>query len=1161
MPSVVKQCDRIAHFFFARWVDMAALLAILCSFAPFSAAQTSVLTCQNDNARTGQNITETILTPTNVSGGFFGKLFSRDVDGYVYAQPLVVSGLTAGGKKRNVVIAATGHNTVYAFDADDLAAVLPLWQTHLGSPVPTPNGYFGGRYGPYHDIPIEIGIIGTPVIDAGTDTLYVVAFTQDADGGPYHQMLHALDTATGQEKTGSPVEITGSVAGTGDGSVGAVVSFLPMQCLQRPALLLDHGILYVAFASHADTNPYHGWVFAYDAATLTQTGIFCTTPNGDEAGIWMSGAGPAADADGNVFCMTGNGAFTAATGGADYGESFLKLGFKKGTLGALDYFTPFNVVTLNFSDTDLGSGGVLLLPDQPGTLPHLLVGAGKEGKIYLVNRDTGAMGQFNPAFDSTVQMLGSTVGGCWSKPAYFNQTLYYATNRDFLKALPLITADTQPAQIAALPSSQSPSYYNYPGATPSISANGNTNGIVWTLESAGTAVLHAYDAADVSRELYRSSALAVRDAPGAYVKFTVPTVANGKVYVGTQYKLCAFGLGEFLQAPSISPVSGNYFPAVTVSLSNIVPDAEMHYTTDGTTPTAASPLYTAPFTLTQPTTVQAFAMKAGTVPSGIAAAYYLVDSGPGDGRGLLGIYYDTANLTGNTYSQVDAAVDFAWGGLAPVAGVPAVGWSARWTGKLLPRCTGLVTFALVSEDGVRLWINDQLLIDNWTYHTAQENTGTINLTAGQAVNIKIEHFQAQADSLLQLSWSGPGLARQIVPQSQLYSGESQPVETPQIAPGGGSFTPSVLITLTDATPNAEIHYTMDGSVPTAASARYTVPFPLTKSAIVRVIALRADRPDSGITQAVFTLNPNLALPVFALNSGGPAFAPFAEDMDFVGGSGHTRVGVVDTSGVTNPAPQPVYQSERIGDFTYTLPNLTPNAPYVVRLHFAENTAANPGERVFDVRLNGQPVLTHFDIYAAVGPLKAIAPEFLTSSDSTGMLTIAFATVTGAAKSSGIEVFAVNGNVTVTGAILLDNISPTAPAQNIRFEFRPVSGAASFTRTAAIKPSGGFAFADIPADVYHVALKGDKWLQKVVRVDATQGTVFTGAILLGGGDANNDNIVDIADFGILVNAYGTLYDGMVPGNGYDAAADFNCDGAIDIADFGILVNNYSAEGDP
>ena len=1159
MPSVVKLCDHIANIFSARFVQTSVFTALLCGLAHFSLAQTSVLTYQNDNARTGQNLRETLLNPANVSGGFFGKLFSRDVDGYLYAQPLVVSGLTIGGKTRNVVLAATGHNTVYAFDADDLAAVLPLWQTHLGSSVPTPGAAFGDRYGPYHDIPIEIGIVGTPVIDAAAGTLYVVAFTQDADGGAYHQMLYALDISTGQQKAGSPVEIKGSVPGTGDGSVAGVVSFLPMQCLQRPALLLDHGTLYVAFASHADTNPYHGWMFAYDPATLAQTGLFCTTPNGDEAGIWMSGAGPAADADGNIYCMTGNGAFTAAAGGADYGESFVKLGLTNGSLSALDYFTPFNQQVLNFSDFDLGSGGVLLLPDQAGTVPHLLVGAGKEGKIYLLNRDTGAMGQYHPVLDNAVQTLIGATGGCWSKPAYFNQTLYYATNRDFLKAFPIIASDTQPAQIAALPASQSPAFFNYPGATPSISANGNADGIVWALEAAGTATLHAYDAADVSKELYSSNTLAVRDAPGAYVKFTVPTIANGKVYVGTQYKLSAFGIGEFLQAPSISPVSGNYFPSVQVSLSNIVPDTEMHYTTDGTPPTAASPLYTAPFTLTDTTTVQAFAMKTGAVPSGVATAYYLIDKGPGDGKGLLGIYYDTVNLNGNTFSQVDSAIDFAWGGNAPVAGLPAVGWSARWTGNLLPRCTGPLTFYMLSEDGVRVWVNDQLLMDNWTYHTTQEDSGTISLVAGQAIHIKIEHFQAQPDSQLQLSWSGPGLARQVIPQSQLYSGESQPVQTPQIVPGGGSFSPSVTVTLKDATPDAEMHYTTDGSAPTAASARYTAPFALTKSAVVRVIALRADRPDSTITQAVFTLNPNLAAPIFALNAGGPAFAPFAEDADFVGGAGHTRVGDVDISGVTHPAPQPVYQSERIGDFTYTLPDLTPNASYIVRLHFAECTAANAGERVFNVSVNGQPVLTNFDIYAAVGPLKALAPEFMTNADSTGTITIAYTTVTGAAKGSGIEVFAANASVTITGAVLLDNISATAPAQNIRFEFRPASGAASFTRTAAIKPSGGFAFADIPADVYNVAIKGDKWLQKVVRVDAAHGTVFTGAIPLSGGDANNDNVTDIADFGILVNAYGG--DAATAGSGYDTAADFDCDGAIDIADFGILVNNYASEGDP
>lgn len=400
--------------------------------------QVNVLTQHNDNARTGANLEETILNTSNVRPGRFGELFSRAVDGQIYAQPLYVSNLAMrDGGTHNVVYVATEHNSVYAFDADDPDQSTPLWKVNLGPANVTPNGDFGCSpeqcpFGPYHDLFPELGITGTPVIDLRAQTLYLVAFSKEF--GVYHQRLHALDITTGAEKVGAPVEITGSVPGSGDGSVDGRITFDPMQHLQRPALLLSNGVLYIAFASHADYNPYHGWVFAYDAITLTQLGIYCTTPNGGAGGIWQSNQGPAADANGNVYFMTGNN--RVAKPDLDLpnlGETFVKLSLGAGKrLTVTDYFTPCNQCCLDKGDTDLGSAGPLLIPD---TDPPLLVGVGKQGRAYLLNQDN--LGQYQggqtpscPAIttecstcldDRIVQRFQATTGASFSSPIYWKQ--------------------------------------------------------------------------------------------------------------------------------------------------------------------------------------------------------------------------------------------------------------------------------------------------------------------------------------------------------------------------------------------------------------------------------------------------------------------------------------------------------------------------------------------------------------------------------------------------------------------------------------------------------------------------------------------------------------------------------------------------------------------
>jgi hypothetical protein len=538
--------------------------------SPSQAGSVSVLTYHNDNARTGQNTNETSLTLANVNTNSFGLLFSQPVDGYIYAQPLVVPNVNIPGKGlHNVVYVATEHDSVYAFDADSNggANAAALWQVNFLNPaagvtsVPSPDTTTD-------DLVPEIGITSTPVIDPVSSTIYVEAKTKEVSGGVtnYVHRLHALDLASGAEKFGGPVVIADtafdgndytyvsgpSVTGTGDGSVGNLLTFNALRQMNRPGLLLNNGVLYLAYASHGDNGPYHGWVLGFDAQTLATNGVYNTTPNGGLGGIWESGNGPATDAAGYLYLETGNGDFAPP---GELGDSVLKLATTNGVTFA-DYFTPFDQDNLNTTDMDVGSGGLVLLPDSVGRTNHLhlLVAGSKSGTIYLLDRDN--LGQFNAADDSQiVQVIRNVVGGLWSSPAYFNGRLYFIGSGDFLNAFSISSGI-----INTNPTSQSLNSFDFPGATPSISANGTSDAIVWVIESdafaSGPAVLRAYDATDVSQELYSSDMAGNRDVPGGAVKFTVPTVANGKVYLGAQYSLSVYGLIAPQANFAGSPTSG-----------------------------------------------------------------------------------------------------------------------------------------------------------------------------------------------------------------------------------------------------------------------------------------------------------------------------------------------------------------------------------------------------------------------------------------------------------------------------------------------------------------------------------------------------------------------------------------------------------------------------
>jgi hypothetical protein len=442
--------------------------------SPQAGGQVSVWTYHNNNFRTGANTNETILNPTNVNSASFGRLFTNMVDGCVYAQPLYVPGVAIPGQgAHNLLFIATEHNTVYAFDADVPAAAGGLlWKTNLGpaavTTIPGPassGGYtnknFGTRYNgsAYTDIMPQVGITGTPVIDTNSGTLYVDAFTGEVGATTnYFHTLHALNITNGTERGFSPVVIAASVAGTGVDSIGGKVTFNPKQENQRPALTLAGGIVYVCYAGYADTDPYHGWVIGFNATNLVQLTnyVFCTDPNATtavfganaaEAGIWMGGGGLAVDSSTNLYFEVGNGSFSATnnSGNVDFGDSFMKLSTTNG-LKVADYFTPWDQAAFQANDTDVGSGGLLLLPDQSGTVPHELLGAGKEGEIYLINRDqmTTNNGHFDATnfYDFVVQTNIGMIKPAFDTPACFNGRIYFAGNGDRLK---IFSIDQRPA--------------------------------------------------------------------------------------------------------------------------------------------------------------------------------------------------------------------------------------------------------------------------------------------------------------------------------------------------------------------------------------------------------------------------------------------------------------------------------------------------------------------------------------------------------------------------------------------------------------------------------------------------------------------------------------------------------------------------------------------
>jgi hypothetical protein len=524
------------------FLSLVAVLIFRRDMLVAAASFKGVLTYHNDNMRTGRNSSETTLTFKNVNTKTFGKLFVMSTDGLVDAQPLYAPAVSIPGKgTHNVLFVESEHDTAYGFDADNGSI---LWQVTALAAGETPSDDRGcGQVSP------EIGITSTPVIDptAGPHgTIYVVAMTKDSNSD-YHQRLHALDITTGAEQFGGPVEIAARYPGTGDNTQGGYVIFDPKQYKERAALLLVNHTVYTSWASHCDIRPYTGWIISYNGATLAQQSVLNLTPNGSEGAIWAAGAGPSADSNGNIYLLDANGTFDTTLNAkgfpanGNYGNAIMKLSTINHKLAVADYFNMYNTVSESNADEDLGSGGAMVIPnfkDSTGVLHELVVGAGKDAHIYLANRNN--MGKFNPSNNSQLyqEVIDQLAGQVFSAPAFADNRIYYGAVDDTIKAFSFNSS----GMLIQDPVAETSTQFGYPGATPSISGASAGNLILWATENTSPAVLHAYNATNISVELYNSSQAGTRDQFGNGNKYITPTIANGKVYVGTTNGVGVLGL-------------------------------------------------------------------------------------------------------------------------------------------------------------------------------------------------------------------------------------------------------------------------------------------------------------------------------------------------------------------------------------------------------------------------------------------------------------------------------------------------------------------------------------------------------------------------------------------------------------------------------------------
>jgi hypothetical protein len=798
-----------------------------------------------------------------------------------------------GGGTHSVVYVATQHDSVYAIDADTGTL---YWQKSLipagGSTVSSNTDLnFCG------DIAAEVGITSTPVIDATTGTLYVIAKVKL--NGAILQYLHALDASTAAEKFGGPVSIQASVPGTATDGNGSMVTFDPRQENQRAGLLLENGHVVISWAAHCDKPPYHGWVMSYGATTLTQEGVYNTSPNGSANGIWMSGAGPAADSSGNIYFATGNGTWSAT----DNGDSIVKLGPPSGsTLPLLDYFTPYDQGSLSAADLDVSAGGVVLLPTLSNG-KQLLAMLSKAGTIYLI--DTSSMGKYcitqTPACTNSdtniVQEIPKAFTGYWGAPAYWNGYLYWSGGNDTTGAAEPLKAYSFNANgsglISTSPTSVAAHSFNFSGPVPSVSSNGGSNGIVWGMDNGSFAstcsggtncqVLYAYDAANLATMLYNSNQAANnRDVPGTAVKFTTPTIANGKVYVAGKGSVSAFGLLSAVSptatAPTLSPAGGTYTSAQTVSLADTTPGAVMYYTTDGSTPTTASATYTAAITVVSATTtVKAIAVASGYTTSPVSSATYTISTPTAatptftpaagtytsaqsvtlaDTTSGASIYYTTDGTTPTTASaRYSAAIT-----VSATTTIKAIAAAAGFTNSAVSSATYTISAPTAAAPtftpaaGAYSTAQTVALSDSTAgaviYYTTN---GTTPTTASAKYSAALT---IAATTTVKAIAAAGGYTNSAV-SSAGYTISAAPPPTaaaPTVSPAAGTYTSSQAVTLADSTPGVVIYYTTDGSTPTTASAVFSAALSVNATTVVKAIAVASGYVNSAVTSATYTIS-------------------------------------------------------------------------------------------------------------------------------------------------------------------------------------------------------------------------------------------------------------------------------------------------------------------
>jgi Legume lectin domain/Chitobiase/beta-hexosaminidase C-terminal domain len=796
-----------------RWSKIMAIgISMIASLSV--AAQVNVTTWHNDLSRSGANAQETILTTGNVNVNNFGKLFSVPVDGQVYAQPLYVSGVSIAGGTHNVVYAATQHDSVYAIDADSgtvyaTVSLIPSGGTTVSSSADLSCG----------DINPEVGITGTPVIDPASNTLYVVS--KSKVNGSIVQHLHALSTLTLAEKLGGPVQIQASAPGSAKDGNGTTVTFDPRLENQRPGLVLENGHVLIAWGGHCDNPPYHGWLMSYNAATLVQEAAFNATPNAESStstqtpagGIWMAGAAPAVDANGDIYLTTGNGHF----GNGDYSDSVIKLGPPaNNTFPVLDYFTPFDQG--GPGDSDVGSSGLVLFPTTSSGA-QLLVQQGKEGAIYLVDRNNlgkYCANQTPGCTDSDPQIVQEILGatpGVLSSPLYWNGRLYWPSF-DFLYSW---SVDPASGLISTLPTSRSAQQFARTAGA-SLSANGGANGIVWIMHNTGE--LFAFDATDLTKVLWTSGqAPNNRDGAGSATKFAPPTIVNGKVYVGTSNSVVAYGqLNATATTPTFSPGSGTYSGPQSVTITDATPGATIYYTANGITPTTASTKYVGPVTVSASETLRAIAVANGLNNSVVASATYTINSGTGGGPTAAPNFTPTAG----TYTGPQSVA---------IADATAGATIYYTTNGTTPTTASTVYTGPISV-------------------SASETLGAIAVVSGQTASAVA---------------------------SAAYTIAAPTTATPTFTPAAGTYTSSQSVTITDATAGATIYYTTNGTAPTTASAVYTGPISVGASETLQAIAVAAGQTASAVATAAYTINTGSPPPPPAVNdpNGFPSAANFA----------------------------------------------------------------------------------------------------------------------------------------------------------------------------------------------------------------------------------------------------------------------------------------------